>query len=317
MNCFPRLATRLLVVAVLTLPAAGMTIASAQFQPPSTVFGSVADAAGVVAAGVPIEAITDSVQTMNRELAKGGKGPSDALKSLGLAAGQLKGLQADEQIALIADRIKDLGLDAGQASAIMQGLGIRSKEFILAVMDGGDAIREAGADIKDYGLAISTIDADKIEILRGPAALAYGGQAIGGVVNYLTDRPTAAPHAIVRGQAGSYGVYNGEVRATGPISDTSGYAASVQGSTAKGFSATTTPGSTVTQDGNGDGNEPDGYDKGGARLRVFKRTQRCAACVQRLDNTREIGRECGIGQLAVRCFAPIQRFRRRVHRVLR
>lgn len=56
MNCFPRLATRLLVVAVLTLPAAGMTIASAQFQPPSTVFGSVADAAGVVAAGLPIEA---------------------------------------------------------------------------------------------------------------------------------------------------------------------------------------------------------------------------------------------------------------------
>ena len=37
----------------------------------------------------------------------------------------------------------------------------------------------------DHQAAADGIDAEKIEVLRGPAALAYGGQAIGGVVNVI------------------------------------------------------------------------------------------------------------------------------------
>ncbi|MEO6045467.1 MAG: hypothetical protein ABIQ47_16325 [Tepidiformaceae bacterium] len=56
MTSFARLARRFFVVAALTIPAAGATIALAQFEPPSTVFGSVTDAAGPVAADLPIQA---------------------------------------------------------------------------------------------------------------------------------------------------------------------------------------------------------------------------------------------------------------------
>ena len=115
-------------------------------------------------AGVPLEAITGSVQTMNRELAKGGTGTTAALTALGLVAADLQGLDADKQIALIADQIEAMGLTGGETSAVLQGLGIRSKEFILAVSDGGEVIRSARADIDDYGLALSAVDATRIEV---------------------------------------------------------------------------------------------------------------------------------------------------------
>ena len=55
MPLLSRFAARLLVVAALSIPAAA-TLASAQFAPPSLVFGSVADSAGPVAEGLPVEA---------------------------------------------------------------------------------------------------------------------------------------------------------------------------------------------------------------------------------------------------------------------
>jgi hypothetical protein len=114
-------------------------------------------------AGVTVEMLADSMQTLDREVAKGGKAAVGALGQLGLAAADLDGKDADQKLALIADRVKELGLSTGEASAILQGLGIRNREMILAVMAGGDALRAARADVADYGLAISSVDAKRIE----------------------------------------------------------------------------------------------------------------------------------------------------------
>lgn len=56
MTLSPRLAARFAVVSALLLSVAGATVASAQFAPPSTVFGSVTDSAGPVDAGLPVQA---------------------------------------------------------------------------------------------------------------------------------------------------------------------------------------------------------------------------------------------------------------------
>jgi len=114
-------------------------------------------------AGVPVDQIATSVQTMNRELAKGGKAPAEALAKLGLAASDLEGLDADEKLAVIADGIKAMGMDAGEASAVLQALGVRSKEMVLAMIAGGDVFRDARADVQDYGLALSSVQTDAIE----------------------------------------------------------------------------------------------------------------------------------------------------------
>ncbi|NEX45183.1 phage tail tape measure protein [Pseudotabrizicola algicola] len=114
-------------------------------------------------AGVGVETLADAVQTMDREIAKGSKGAVDSLRKIGLAASDLAGLDADQKLALIADGIKTMGLSSGEASAVLQGLGIRNKEMLLAVMQGGDAFRKARADVQDYGLALSSVQSDKIE----------------------------------------------------------------------------------------------------------------------------------------------------------
>jgi hypothetical protein len=114
-------------------------------------------------AGANISSLADDIQTMNREIAKNSKGAQESLQSLGITAAQLGSLDADQKIALIADRVKALGLDSGQTSVILQQLGVRNREMALLVLGGGDALRRARVDVEEYGLALSDIDAAKIE----------------------------------------------------------------------------------------------------------------------------------------------------------
>lgn len=114
-------------------------------------------------AGVPVSTLTDNLQNIDRELAKGGKNTTEALDRLGLTAEGISNLEADEKIALIADRVKDLGLSSGEATALLQALGVRSREMVLLLQGGGDAIRQARKDVEDYGLALSGQVAASIE----------------------------------------------------------------------------------------------------------------------------------------------------------
>lgn len=115
-------------------------------------------------AGVSLSTLTDAVQTMDREVARGSKNAVGALGKLGLAVADLDGLDADQKLALISDRVAEMGLSTGEASALLQDLGIRNREMLLAVLAGGDAFRSARADIEDYGLALSQVDSEKIEL---------------------------------------------------------------------------------------------------------------------------------------------------------
>ena len=114
-------------------------------------------------AGVAVGTLTDAVQSIDRELSRGGKNATEAMKKLGLAASDLAGSDADVKLALIADKVAALGLSTGQASALLQDLGVRNREMVLAIISGGDAFRKSRADIEDYGLAISSVDAAAIE----------------------------------------------------------------------------------------------------------------------------------------------------------
>lgn len=171
-------------------------------------------------AGVDVETLADAVQTMDREVAKGTKNAVGSLGQLGIAAADLDGLEADEKMALISDKIKDLGLTSGQASSVLQGLGIKNKEMLLAVMSGGDVFRNARADVEAYGLALSSVESDKIEVANdaiGRLALIgkYLGQelalkivpALGQMAQALTDslREGGVLRMVIDGLVGSIG----------------------------------------------------------------------------------------------------------------
>lgn len=54
---------------------------------------------------------------------------------------------------------------------------------------------------EDHAVPLDPMTADRIEVIRGPAALRWGSQAIGGVVNVINNRiPTSLPDQVVKGR---------------------------------------------------------------------------------------------------------------------
>ncbi|MBV9879957.1 MAG: TonB-dependent receptor [Gemmatirosa sp.] len=79
-------------------------------------------------------------------------------------------------------------------------------ERILVLQD-GDRAGDLSSAAPDHGVSIDPLAAQRIEVVRGPASLLYGNQALGGVVNVISnDIPTSIPTHLdgyVAGQAES------------------------------------------------------------------------------------------------------------------
>ena len=92
----------------------------------------------------------------------------------------------------------------GAARPILRGL---SGDRLRVLTDGIGSF-DASTTSADHAVAINPLTADRIEILRGPAALLFGSSAIGGVVNVIDTRiprriPDEALHAEVLGLYGT------------------------------------------------------------------------------------------------------------------
>jgi len=90
----------------------------------------------------------------------------------------------------------------------------------IRLLQNGVGSLDASSLSYDHAVPQDPLSADRIEILRGPAALLYGGSAIGGVVNTIDSRIPTEPIAGVTGEAmSSYSTAsddaNGAVRLDG------------------------------------------------------------------------------------------------------
>ena len=63
----------------------------------------------------------------------------------------------------------------------------------VQVLTNGVGLVDASALSPDHQVAADPAEARRIEVLRGPASLAYGGSAIGGVVNIIDERVPETP----------------------------------------------------------------------------------------------------------------------------
>jgi iron complex outermembrane recepter protein len=80
---------------------------------------------------------------------------------------------------------------------IIRGLGEDRIRLLLNGLTGIDASTIS----PDHAPAIDGLDADRIEVLKGPAALRFGSNAIGGVVNVVDGRlPDALPNKPIAGE---------------------------------------------------------------------------------------------------------------------
>lgn len=71
----------------------------------------------------------------------------------------------------------------------------------VRLLDNGGASVDASNLSFDHAVAIDPLAVERIEVLRGPAALLYGGSATGGVVNLIDNRIPRAPAAGFGGRA--------------------------------------------------------------------------------------------------------------------
>ena len=96
----------------------------------------------------------------------------------------------------------------------------------VRLLDNGGASVDASNLSFDHASATDPLVAERIEVLRGPAALLYGGNATGGVVNSIDNRIPRVPATGLSGRA--------EVRFGGPADERSGAAVFEGGSSREG-----------------------------------------------------------------------------------
>ncbi|MET0546374.1 MAG: TonB-dependent receptor [Caulobacterales bacterium] len=79
---------------------------------------------------------------------------------------------------------------AGASRPVIRGLG----DDRVRILENGIGAIDAASASPDHAVTADGLDAKRIEVLRGAAALAYGGNAIGGVINVIDDGiPTKKP----------------------------------------------------------------------------------------------------------------------------
>jgi iron complex outermembrane receptor protein len=70
----------------------------------------------------------------------------------------------------------------------------------VLVLSNGLGQVDASALSPDHAVATDPQEAERIEVLRGPSALAYGGSAIGGIVNVIDERIAESPTSGLHGR---------------------------------------------------------------------------------------------------------------------
>lgn len=73
--------------------------------------------------------------------------------------------------------------------------------------------------LRQYSGYFEPAGMERVEVLKGAAAMLYGRTQPGGLVNYVTKKPRDEAHYSLQQQFGSYDLYRTTVDATGPIND--------------------------------------------------------------------------------------------------
>ena len=137
--------------------------------------------------------------TANRSAVRSGEAPVSVAVMSGEELGNRDIVTLDEALPFAQGVIFNSGqMDIRGATGLARGVGSR----VLMLLDGHRVLSGVGASIDFSGLPV--LDVDQIEIVKGPHSTLWGTNALGGVVNVITKRPSAEPETIVRGYFGLF-----------------------------------------------------------------------------------------------------------------
>lgn len=110
----------------------------------------------------------------------------EALRTTTVLGGQDLARNLDATVAATLENVPGVAsVSTGPATArpVIRGLG---GDRILILEDGG-RIGDLSASSPDHAVAVEAVTAKQIEVVRGPAALLYGSNALGGIVNVIRE----------------------------------------------------------------------------------------------------------------------------------
>ena len=111
--------------------------------------------------------------------------------------------------------VSEITLGPSISKPVIRGLGYNR---VLVINDG---VRQEGQQwFDEFGIEIDENSVNKVEVLKGPASLSYGSDAMAGVINFLS--PPTLPEGEIRGSLGgnfqtNNGLFNGSLNLTGNI----------------------------------------------------------------------------------------------------
>jgi iron complex outermembrane recepter protein len=99
-----------------------------------------------------------------------------------------------------------------------RGTSVFGPNFLIRGFDVSDSIFRDG--ITYVSLApLSTIDLERIEVLKGPASVLFGQGEPGGIINLVSKQPLSEPFYSVSATVGNFDTYRGAIDFSGPLND--------------------------------------------------------------------------------------------------
>lgn len=120
-----------------------------------------------------------------------------------------KALMDDQQAFDVSQAVRNVS--GVQFSPVTAGY----ENFVIRGFDASGSIYVNG--LRQTAFAEEVANLQRIEVIKGPAAVLYGRIEPGGLVNLVTSRPLDQPYYSLQQQFGSYDFYRTTVDATGPI----------------------------------------------------------------------------------------------------
>ena len=150
-----------------------------------------------------------------------GRSADEALRPTTVVAGRDLQRQLDGTVAGTLESeagVAVASMGPAPARPVIRGLG---GDRVL-ILEDGQRVGDVSSSSPDHAVALDPIAAERIEVVRGPAALFYGSNALGGVVNVITEEiPTTVPDrlqgsATLQGRSATAG-FAGEASVAVPI----------------------------------------------------------------------------------------------------
>lgn len=160
-----------------------------------------------------LEGMESSITRLNQNLGAFEQGTGRARESierLNLDVAAMGNMDADQKVAYLADQIQRSGMSAQEASFHLKRLGFDQAAAAGIFLKGGDAFRQAREDVERFGLAVSQLDASKMEIINDNITSTKAAMA--GLVTRMTTALTPAflevTDSVLASARGFFDAYN-------------------------------------------------------------------------------------------------------------